>query len=124
MKNILVVEDDDDIRGLLETILTDDGYAVKSVESVAEASSWLERESGKLDLVLLDFMLAAGNSAGFVQYLHEWQNETARRVPVLMMSAANPLLRGNVANQVDGFLHKPIVIEEMLRRIEGLFTAG
>lgn len=118
MKNILVVEDDDDIRFVLESILTEEGYAVKAVDTVAEAASWMENRAA--DLVLLDFMLAEGNSAGFVRDLQSRGSE----VPVLMMSAAGPQLRGDVTEQVSGFLRKPIVVDDMLSQIERLFSAG
>ena len=55
MKTILVVDDDDAIRGLLVEELTDMGYRVLSVNNARDALKMVETEP--LDLVVLDIRM-------------------------------------------------------------------
>jgi NtrC-family two-component system response regulator AlgB len=61
MKRILLVDDDKDVRFVIEHILLAAGYAVASVESAAQARSLLW--SRPYDLVLADGRL--GDGTGF-----------------------------------------------------------
>lgn len=55
MKTILVVDDDDAIRGLLEEELTEMGYRVLTVNNARDALKMVESEP--LDLVVLDIRM-------------------------------------------------------------------
>ncbi|MGE3262014.1 MAG: response regulator [Bacteriovoracia bacterium] len=113
MKNIMVVEDDDDIRDVLESVLSDEGYLVNSFESLPAASDWLAGEEARPDLILLDFMFPQGNSSNFLAALQL----RANRVPVLLMSAGNSVILGGDADRADGFISKPIQIDTLLGEI-------
>ncbi len=49
---ILVVDDESDIRGLLQEILTEEGYDVSVAADASEARTWWQKADP--DLVLLD----------------------------------------------------------------------
>ncbi len=55
MKTILVVDDDDAIRTLLEEELTEEGYRVLAVNNARDALKMVEQEA--LDLVVLDIRM-------------------------------------------------------------------
>jgi two-component system response regulator PilR (NtrC family) len=55
---ILLVEDDEDVRELLEMVLVDEGYGVDATGSVARALSLLDSQS--YDLLFTDGMLPDG----------------------------------------------------------------
>jgi CheY-like chemotaxis protein len=55
---ILLVEDDEDVRDLVEMVLVDEGYQVDATDSVAGALSLLE--SQPYDLLFTDGMLPDG----------------------------------------------------------------
>ena len=53
MKNILIVDDEEDIRNLYESEFETEGYNIYSVSSGSEALDFVEN-SPNLDLVILD----------------------------------------------------------------------
>jgi CheY-like chemotaxis protein len=55
---ILLTEDDEDVRDLIELVLVDEGYQVDATDSVAGALSLLESQS--YDLLFTDGMLPDG----------------------------------------------------------------
>lgn len=109
---VLVVEDDREIRALLQSSLTAEGFAVRTAVSVSEATALLRHALP--DLVLLDLGLPDGDGADLVR-------EIRRRhaLPVLVVSA-----RHQEAEKVklldagaDDFLTKPFSVGELLARI-------
>lgn len=120
MKNIMLVEDDDDIRDVLETVLAGEGYKVNCYGSLHSASEALEKER-EPDLILLDFMFPGENSGHFLDAMKS--RGRAGQVPVLLMSAGNSELLGESASLASGFISKPIRIESLLEEIEKLVPA-
>jgi two-component system phosphate regulon response regulator PhoB len=115
---ILVVEDDADIRLTLEQNLIDAGYVVMVAETAAEAI----RLAGvqRPDLVLLDLMLPDRPGSEVCRALRG--NPDTREVPVIMVTA-----RGGEEDRIDGFGHgaddyvaKPFSMQELLLRIEAM----
>ncbi len=101
---VLVIEDEYAIRGMLDEHLGHEGYAVETVETIAEA---LERIAyGSPDVILLDLMLPRLDGWTF---LRQRQDDPAlAAIPVLVISAA-PQQRLVEAKELgaDGFLSKP-----------------
>src|SRR5919204_249439 len=80
---VLVVEDDEGSRELLALALSDHGLRVELAGDGAEA---LERlESGRPDLIVLDFRMPSLDGAGFMRWL---QVRPGPRPPVLLLTAA------------------------------------
>jgi DNA-binding NtrC family response regulator len=63
---ILIVEDDPDVRRLTRTAVEELGYSVKSASSAEEADSWME--SAEFDLILLDIDLPRMNGVEFLKW--------------------------------------------------------
>ncbi|MBO4515018.1 MAG: response regulator, partial [Lachnospiraceae bacterium] len=80
MTDILIMEDNEELGGLIADFLKKEGWTVRRVFSAEEGLLALEEESFKL--LLLDVMLPGKN--GF-EALGEIRK--SRNVPVLMMSA-------------------------------------
>ena len=101
---VLVIEDEYAIRGMLDEHLAHEGYAVDTVENIAEA---LERVANRPpDVMLLDLMLPRLDGWTF---LRRRQDDPAlAAIPVLVISAA-PQHRLVEAKELgaDGFLSKP-----------------
>ena len=62
--NILLVEDENDVRLLLKRVLSLEGFAVYEAENIKTASKLLENEN--IDLVLCDVKLPDGNGVEFI----------------------------------------------------------
>ena len=84
---LLVVDDENNMRLSLRTILGEEGYAVKAVESAEASLKLLERE--KFFLVITDFRLGGMNGGELLRLCRErWP-----AMPVLMITAhATPKL--------------------------------
>ena len=55
LARILVADDEADLRALLQRYLTDQGYAVRTVDSAAPLDKLLARE--RFDVLVLDVMM-------------------------------------------------------------------
>lgn len=110
MSCILIVEDDMDIREALEQILEGEGYQVVSAPNGKVA---LDRmREFKPQLVLLDLMMPVMNGWQFRQ--SQRQDEALAKVPVVIISADGSARREATAMGVQGFMQKPIELEDLL----------
>src|SRR5262245_52252468 len=78
---ILVVDDDDEIRSLLQVVLTREGFDVQLAKDAAAARRLLVTRRA-VDLIILDIMMPDEDGLTFCQRLRETQD-----VPILMVSA-------------------------------------
>jgi len=110
---LLVVDDENNMRLSLRTILGEEGYAVKTVESGEEALKLLERE--RFFMVITDFRLGGMNGGELLRVSRErWPT-----MPVLMVTAhATPKLAAEAikAGAFD-YLPKPFAPEELLNAV-------
>lgn len=116
MFHILVVDDDKNIRRLLQTVLLSDHYTVSTATDGEDALSIMEKEH--IDLVVLDIMMPKLNGIEFTKLLREQNNN----LPILMISAKqepSDKHEGFLAG-TDDYMTKPIDEEEMLLRIKAL----
>src|SRR6185503_19613375 len=80
---VLVVDDDDDLRGSLCATLEDAGYAVTSANDGEHALRQMEK--GTPDLLLLDLMMPNGSGWDVLEALRSAPKEPP--VPVVIISA-------------------------------------
>jgi DNA-binding NtrC family response regulator len=113
METILIVDDDAGFRGLMETILRGEGYAVETAASVAEAMACADRRS--YHLLLSDLRLPDGTG---LDLLRRWKQEMPE-VPVIMITAF-----GSIATAVEAmklgaadYLGKPLSSPDELRLV-------
>ena len=110
MKEIFVVEDDDGIRELLEFLLVDRNFEVKTFPSVRSFESNLPGKTP--DLFLLDIMLPDGNGLDLCKKLK--QTQITRNIPVVLMSAHAHLSHLEGAND---FISKPFDVDNLIEKI-------
>ena len=108
----MVVDDDTRLRDLLQRYLSENGFAVSSASSAAEARKLLAGLT--FDLIVLDVMMPVEDGLAFTEWLRP-RND----VPILMLTA-----RGEVQDRiaglergVDDYLSKPFDPQELLLRI-------
>jgi two-component system, NtrC family, response regulator PilR len=110
---VLVVDDEKNMRLSLKTVLTDERYPVRTVESAEEALSLLERE--EFFMVITDARL--GGMSGY-EFLAKARTRWPG-LPVLMITAyATPKLAVEAiqAGAID-YLAKPFAPEELLHAV-------
>ena len=109
MFNILIVEDDKNLRRLIGTVLKQNGFNVFSANDGEQALEILE--STKADLIICDIMMPNMDlrDAGY-------------NMPILMITAKDTMedKRKGFISGTDDYMVKPINIDEMLLRINAL----
>ncbi|MDY7218453.1 two-component system response regulator OmpR [Denitrificimonas sp. JX-1] len=115
-EKILVVDDDERLRRLLERFLTEQGYRVRSVENAEQMDRMLAREL--FNLVVLDLMMPGEDGLSVCRRLREGNNQ----VPIIMLTA-----KGDEASRIQGlelgaddYLSKPFNPRELLARIKAV----
>jgi two-component system phosphate regulon response regulator OmpR len=111
-KHVLVVDDDNRIRTLLQRFLSEHGYRVSVAQDAADARAKLE--SIVFDLIVLDVMMPGESGVALAQSLRQRSD-----VPILMLTA-----RTEAAQRVEGlevgaddYLGKPFDPRELLLRM-------
>ncbi len=117
MPQILVVEDDDAIRGLVSDVLRDDGYQVQEAANGLEALEVLRTH--RPDLIVLDLMMPVMDGWAFVEECRS--EKTCDDVPIVVTSASHDLPR--TAERLRSFgvrtcLAKPFDVGGLLALVE------
>lgn len=116
LPQVLVVEDDQDVRDAVGETLEDAGYAVSTAGNGALALDTLESSKGLPDLILLDLMMPVMDGERFLEH---FKNEPRyQEVPVVLLTADSNArhLAGKLG--VHGALTKPVQLDELLSTVE------
>jgi len=120
-KSIMVVEDDESMRMLIEMILKSDGFDVVPVGSAEECLKAIE--SKLPDLIVMDFMLPG---RGGYETIKDLQGTDAREVPVIVATARK--LDGYTVKEIQNepnvrdYFTKPIKQKQFLGKIHSLLN--
>ena len=118
MANILVVEDEKDIRTLVREILENAGHAVVEAQGGQEALDHLGKEGhAPVDLILLDIMMPSMD--GYTVNNRLQQNENTRSIPVVILTAKGKMRDTfEMASNVAAFVDKPFTSSELIQTCE------
>ncbi|MCH9694956.1 MAG: sigma-54 dependent transcriptional regulator [Gammaproteobacteria bacterium] len=120
--HVLVVDDEADIRALIQDILSDEGYGVTVAGNAEEAR--VERTATKFDLVLLDIWMPGTDG---ITLLREWSESGDLNCPVVIMSGHGTVDTAVEATRLGAFdfVEKPLSLAKLLRTVEAaLESAG
>ncbi len=112
-KCILIVDDEPGILGMVEALLTDEGYHTTKAGNGVEALKRLA--SRPHHLVLLDLMMPVMDGHTCCRIIKD-KAET-KNLPIILMSAMMDLKRKAADLCADGYLRKPFDIEELLELV-------
>jgi len=112
--NILIVDDEEDIRESLKDILEDEGHKIFLAENAEEAR--LIKNKEEIELILLDIWMPDCDG---ITLLKEWASENKINCPVLMMSGHGTIDTAIEATRIGAydFLEKPISLQKLLNSI-------
>lgn len=114
--SILVVDDDRELRALLQRFLGEHGFLVRTAESGVGLDNALER--GPPDLIVLDLMMPGEDGLSICRRLRA----AGETVPVIMLTA-----KGDPVDRIlglemgaDDYLAKPFTPRELVARISAV----
>ena len=120
-KQILVIEDEREIRELVQILLIRQGFNVMSLSSVEEFYIQRQKsEAQKFDLVVLDWMLPGKSGFDFLRELR--RIDDYRTIPIIMVTAkAEPeeVVLG-LEHGADDYLVKPFDSGVLIARVKAL----
>ena len=116
MLQILIVDDDKNIRRYLGAVLSDAGYSVSSADCAQQALDIMENT--KIDLIVLDIMMPKVNGLEVLKAIRREKSN----VPVMMLTA-----KAEIEDRVEGldagaddYLPKPFASREFIARVKAL----
>lgn len=116
VKRIHVLEDDTDIRYIIEFLLKDEGYELQLSSSFSELKSKLK--DSVPDLFILDVMLPDGDGADICSDLKS--DLFTKHIPVIVMSANDQNKEKSITAGADDYIKKPFDIDYIVSRIDKL----
>ena len=116
---ILVVDDDDDIRGLLVDFLIEEGFGATGAANAQHMDAAIARD--RPDLVVLDLMLPGEDGLSICRRLR-----STSAIPVIMLTARSAEVDRIVGLEIgaDDYVTKPFSKRELLARIRSVLRRG
>ena len=116
-KTVLIIDDDQEIRGAVEIVLQQKGYRVITAGDGNAGLARAERENP--DLVIVDMMMP--KKSGFL--VLEYLKQRGQDCPPVIMITGNEGIRHRAYAEslgVDGYLRKPFAMDDMLDHVRNL----
>nr|WP_294492178.1 response regulator transcription factor [uncultured Mediterraneibacter sp.] len=114
-KTVLIVEDDENISGILQTALVKAGYDVVQAFSGTEGKMLLGMSDRSFSLILLDLMLPGMSGEELLKCIRSQSD-----IPVIVLTAKGELddKISVLTGGADDYITKPFEIPEILARIQ------
>ncbi len=120
MPRVLIADDDPDLRGVLRTLLKDEGYDVTEASSGVEVQTALAATDERPDLVVMDVMMPGKTG---IDVLREAGGGQAKPLPVIVMTG-----HGSAKIAIDAIQHgaydyitKPFDIDDVAVTVKRFF---
>lgn len=112
---VLVVDDRSMARRIASRILSEEGFRVLEADGMGEALEVLAQARGRIDLVMLDVVLADGDGVKLARQIQDdWP---AQRILFMSGFAAEVLTRYGLRDLDVPFLAKPFTRSELLTKV-------
>jgi DNA-binding NtrC family response regulator len=119
--NILIIDDEPEIRGLMQEILNEEGYLTFSVKNAKEAQKIIA--DNPPDLVYLDIWMPEKDG---ITLLKEWSEANQLNFPVIMISGHATIETAVEATRLGAFdfIEKPLSIEKLVASAKKALSAS
>ena len=117
---ILIVEDEKDIRELVDYNLRKQGFRTETARDGKEAL--MKIRGGRAGLVILDLMLPELNGMELCRLIKTDPDETVRRLPVIMLTAKSEEIDKVLGLEMgaDDYITKPFSTRELVARVKAV----
>lgn len=118
-KKILIVDDEQDIRTYLSTLLGDQGYETLVAKDGEEA--WRQIQASPPDLITLDISMP--EKSGIKFYREMKADDRWKQIPIIIVTGVSEDFRKFISSRhqvppPEGYLSKPINREEILELVK------
>ncbi len=120
---ILIVDDDESVRGLLNSVLAAEGYSCRVAQDVEMAAAMLRQET--FHLALIDLYLGTANGLNVLDFIKVLQPQCA--CIIMTAHASVETVATSLGSGAIEYLGKPLLIDELLsvvRKVRGKGTNG
>ena len=118
IRRLLVIEDDDAVREMLEMVLDSEGFEVVTAHHGAAAIAMLDEVEPSL--ILLDMKMPVLDGW---EFLERYRRRPGAKVPVVVLTAAYDAARRAADVAADAYVAKPFAIDDLVRVIERYLPA-
>jgi DNA-binding response OmpR family regulator len=112
---ILVIEDNPDIKEILDFILQDEGY---EAISCSDGSSLSNLDQLQPSLILIDEILEGARGSELIKQLK--LDKSQSKIPVVLMSAFPHIKKIAKECGADGYIEKPFNLDTLVATIKNL----
>lgn len=114
-KTLLIVDDDTELRTLLNDYFSERGFSVLLAENGQQMREQVKAQH--IDLIILDLMLPGEDGLRLCRDL-----STHSKVPILMLTARGDEMDRIVGLEMgaDDYMHKPFIPRELLARVKNI----
>ena len=117
-KKILLVEDNNQLRGLMSMLLRDAGYDVTEVSEGSETMVWAHE--AEFDVILLDIMMPLLDGLTVLRYIRNTRNNCKTPVVIVSARARDMDIEKGYELGADAYVTKPFDPEELLATVHQL----
>ena len=114
-QTILLVEDEDMVRGLMCEVLEQDGYEVLACGHPAEAIELSRRHGGRIDLLLTDVVMPGMNGREMAERIHEFLPQL--RVVFMSGYTEHALTHEGQVDPKFEYLQKPFTLKALTQKL-------
>jgi two-component system response regulator HydG len=118
-KHILIVDDEANIRDLLEEFLTHNGYRVTAVQSAFEAQQIVQRDAP--NLIISDLQLEDSDGLDMIEDL----KSTLPNTPMMLLTGVlfdQKVIRDTLSKKVSCYLEKTSSLARILKEVQRLLA--
>lgn len=113
-KTIFVIEDNQDIRELIQIVLEGEGYLVKTFSKSDTVEIDISKD--KPSLIIMDLWVSGIDNAELTKNLKS--KKQTSHIPIIFISAKNFLEKIAKQAKADGFLCKPFNIKDLVKIVK------
>ncbi len=108
---ILVVDDEEDIREIISTVLELEGIPVLTAQNGRDALNKLKQTTQPPALILLDLMMPEMDGFGFIENLRQGEVPHAKSAPIIVVTAFS---QKETPAGAAGLLTKPVPLDKLI----------
>lgn len=115
MQRILVIDDEPNIRFILEVALTEEGYEITAKESARNGLDFLS-DGHRIDLIIVDLFMPGLSGKHFISLLRK--DARFAKIPVILLTGSLPGTDDfPPKGSYQAFLEKPFDLSQLLQTV-------